>query len=82
MNGFIWKKHQDTTLEEANRMLEKSHWQVMELAETFTDEELFTKGIYKWSAEAPAGSVKILEKPVIFCCYGHIVVRGQRYVFY
>lgn len=44
MNVEFQKKHQDTTLEQAKEMLAKSHREVMELAETFTDEELFTKG--------------------------------------
>lgn len=56
MNEFFWKKHQDTTLEEAREMLEKSHRAVMELAETFTDEELFTKNIYPWVGTSSLGS--------------------------
>ena len=36
MNVAFWKKHQNTTLEEAKRMLEKSHSEVMALAERLT----------------------------------------------
>ena len=47
MNVEFWKKHQNTSLEDATRALEKSHKDVLELAEKFTNEELFSKNIYK-----------------------------------
>lgn len=56
MNVMFWKKHQNTTLEEAKAMLEQSHREVMELAETFTDEELFQKGIFQWVGGSTLGS--------------------------
>lgn len=56
LNEWFWKKHQDTTLDEAKEMLENSHREVMELAETFTDEELFTKGVYSWVGSSALGS--------------------------
>ncbi|MDE6661849.1 MAG: ClbS/DfsB family four-helix bundle protein [Lachnospiraceae bacterium] len=56
MNVEFWKKHQDTTLEQAKDMLEKSHNEVMKLAESFSDEELFTKGVYKWVGGSVLGS--------------------------
>lgn len=37
-------------------MLEKSHREVMDLAETFTNEELFSKGIYPWTGSSTLGS--------------------------
>ena len=37
-------------------MLAKSHEQVMELAESFTNEELFSKGVYKWVGTSTLGS--------------------------
>ncbi len=48
MNVEFWKKHQDTTLEQAEEMLAKSHREVMELAESLTEEELFTRGVFEW----------------------------------
>ena len=48
MNVEFWKKHQNTSLEEATRALEKSHKDVLELAEKFTNEELFSRKVYKW----------------------------------
>ena len=56
MNEQIWKKHQKTDLEKAKEMLEKSHKEVMDLAETFTNEELFSKGVYKWVGTSTLGS--------------------------
>ena len=56
MNVFFWKKHQNTSLEEAKEMLEQSHRAVMQLAETFSNEELFTKGVYKWVGGSTLGS--------------------------
>lgn len=56
MNVKFWEKHQNTTLEEAEDMLRKSHEEVLHLAEGFTDEELFSKGVYKWVGGSPLGS--------------------------
>ncbi len=56
MNEVFWQNHQNTTLEEAKDMLDKSHQEVMQLAETFTDEELFRKGIFPWVGNSPLGS--------------------------
>ena len=56
MNVEFWKKHQNTSLEEAKEMLEKSHNEVLCLAETFSNEELFTKGVYKWVGGSVLGS--------------------------
>ncbi|MBD5457970.1 MAG: ClbS/DfsB family four-helix bundle protein [Lachnospiraceae bacterium] len=56
MNVEFWKKHQNTSLEDAKKMLEDSHREVMALAETFTNEELFGKGVYKWAGTNAVGS--------------------------
>ena len=56
MNMEFWKKHQDTSLEDAKKMLEDSHREVMALAETFTDEELFGKGVFQWAGTNALGS--------------------------
>lgn len=56
MNVEFQKKHQDTTLEQAKEMLAKSHHEVMELAETFNNDELFTKGVFKWVGGSALGS--------------------------
>lgn len=56
MNVAFWEKHQGTTLEEAEKMLAKSHKEVISLAETFSNEELFSKGVYKWVGGSTLGS--------------------------
>lgn len=56
LNQLFWEKHQNTTLEEAKEMLEQSHREVMNLAETFTNDELFSKGIFKWAGNSTLGS--------------------------
>lgn len=56
MNVFFWKKHQNTTLDDAKEMLKNSHKEVLNLAETFTNEELFTKGMYQWVGTGTLGS--------------------------
>ncbi len=56
MNVEFWKKHQDTSLDDAKNMLKKSHAEVMKLAETFSNDELFSKDIYKWVGGSTLGS--------------------------
>ena len=56
MNMVFWKKHQNTPLDEAKEMLRKSHEEVMELAGEFSDEELFSKGVYQWVGGSTLGS--------------------------
>jgi len=46
MNIRFFEKHQATSYEDANSMLHATHNKVIELIETFTDEELFTKKYY------------------------------------
>lgn len=48
MNMKFWEKHQKTPLAEAKSMLEQSHREVMALADTFSEDELFQKGVFKW----------------------------------
>ena len=56
MNVEFWRKHQNTTLENAVKMFHKSHKDVLELAQTFTNEELFSKDVYKWVGGSVLGS--------------------------
>ncbi len=56
MNVEFWKKHRNTSLEEAKECLEKTHGEVLRLAETFSNEELFSKGVYKWVGGSTLGS--------------------------
>ena len=56
MNQEFWQKHQDTSLEEAKELLEKSHKDVLSLAESFSNDELFVKNIYPWVGGSTLGS--------------------------
>jgi len=47
MDKMIVEKHQSTTLEEAQSLLQQSHEEMLRLAESFSEEELFTKSYYK-----------------------------------
>lgn len=56
MNIEFWKKHQNTSLDDAKILLEKSHSEVMRLADTLSDEELFGKKVYGWVGSGTLGS--------------------------
>ena len=56
MNVEFFKKHQDTPLQKAKEMLKQSHIKVLDLAETFTNDELFSKGAYEWVGGSVLGS--------------------------
>lgn len=56
MNMEFWEKHQNTSIEDAKDMLDKSHSDVLNLAKSFTNEELFSKGVYKWTIGSTLGS--------------------------
>lgn len=56
MNVAFWEKHQTTSFEDAKAMLLQSHEDVLRLADTFTSEELFSKGVYAWVGGSTLGS--------------------------
>ena len=56
MNMGFWEKHQKTSLLESKEMLNKSHEAVMSLAASLTNEELFSKHVFKWVGESTIGS--------------------------
>lgn len=56
MNLAFWEKHRETSLEEAKRMLAETHERVMSLAEEYSNEELFSKGVYPWVGGSTLGS--------------------------
>lgn len=47
MDKMLVEKHQNTPLDEAKRLLQQTHEEMLDLADSFTEEELFTKGFYK-----------------------------------
>ena len=56
MNMNFWKKHQNTSLEEATELLNESHAEVIKLVESYTNEELFSKNVFKWVGGSTLGS--------------------------
>ena len=48
MNVEFWQKHQNTNLEDAKKLFEKSHAEVLKLAEAYSNEQLFNRGVYPW----------------------------------
>ena len=47
MDKMIVEKHQSTTLAEARKLLQQTHDEMFRLAESFSEEDLFTKGFFK-----------------------------------
>ena len=47
MDKMLVEKHQATSLSDARAMLAQSHVKMLQLADGFSQEELFTKGYYK-----------------------------------
>jgi hypothetical protein len=56
MNVEFWEKHQTTSYETARQLLTESHKQVMALADTFSNDELFSKGSFSWVGGSTLGS--------------------------
>lgn len=56
LNQKIWERYQNVTLADAEEMLRKSHADILELVKRHTDEELFTKGLYKWTKTSSLGA--------------------------
>lgn len=48
MNCEFWEKHQKTSLDDARKMFERSHAEVLKLAENYTNDQLFSRGVYEW----------------------------------
>lgn len=56
MNAGFWEKHQSTSYEDSKEMLLESHKKVMDLIDTFTNEELFEKKHFNWTGTTNIGS--------------------------
>lgn len=62
MNIEIWKKHQGTSLEESIRLLDISHKEITKLLDNYTNEDLFNKGVYRWTGGTSLGSYFISSR--------------------
>lgn len=56
MNVEFMEQNKDSSYEEALKKLKESHAAVMTLAEPFTDDQLFTKGVFPWVGGTTLGS--------------------------
>ena len=56
MNVEFWKKHPHTPLTEAKTKLKESHKDVMALIETFSNEQIFAKGVFDWTGTSTLGA--------------------------
>ena len=59
MNVKLRDKHDDTTYDQALNLFIESHKKVMALAQSFTNEQLFTKGALPWTGNSTLGSAFI-----------------------
>lgn len=56
MNVGFWEKHQDTPLDKAKLMVKESHRNVIEMINSFSNDELFSKGSLSWTGTSTLGS--------------------------
>jgi hypothetical protein len=56
MNVEFWKKHQNTTYQDAFSIFRQSHHDVMQMINLFSDEQLFTKKFFEWTGTTSLGS--------------------------
>ena len=56
MNMEFFKKHQNTSYEKAKELLNDSYKKIIDLANKFTDDELFSKNIFPWVGGSTLGS--------------------------
>ena len=63
LNAEIWEHYQDTPLSDIQEMLTSSHSHIIELIESFTDEELFTKQHFPWTGTTSLGSYMVSAAP-------------------
>ncbi|NND77429.1 MAG: ClbS/DfsB family four-helix bundle protein [Flavobacteriales bacterium] len=56
LNKEIWKMYQDTSLEEAKKLIKTSFKKVFKLIETHSNDELFEKKRYHWTGSTSLGA--------------------------
>jgi hypothetical protein len=56
LNMEIWKKYQNTSLSAAKDMLKESHKMILNLIESHTNDELFSRDVYKWTKTSTLGA--------------------------
>lgn len=56
MNIGFWEKHQETSLESAEKMLKATHKDIIEMINSLEDDELFEKEHFRWTGTTSLGS--------------------------
>lgn len=56
MNQELWKKHQNTKIEDAIKIFKKSHESVLKMIQPFSNDELFIKKHFDWTGTTTLGS--------------------------
>lgn len=56
MNTAFWENHQATSYEDSRKMLLESHKNIINIIQSFSNEELFTKAYFKWSGSTSIGA--------------------------
>lgn len=56
MNVEFWMKHQDTPYGTAKEILKESHFQVLAVIDSFSNDELFVKQAFSWTGGSTLGS--------------------------
>ena len=59
LNKKFWNEYQDISLAEAKKLIKKSHAEVMDIVNKHSNDELFTKGEYKWTGTTSLGAYLI-----------------------
>ncbi|PCJ19536.1 MAG: hypothetical protein COB02_07260 [Candidatus Cloacimonadota bacterium] len=59
LNKKIWKQYQNTSYNDALKLLNESFLQIQELIKNHTDQELFEKKLYKWTGTTSLASYLI-----------------------
>ena len=56
LNMEIWKKYQDVSLEDSKKMLNETHDMILALIDPHSNDELFSKNVYKWTKSSTLGA--------------------------
>ena len=62
MNVALWEKHQKTSLTDARKLFETSHQAVLKLLDNYSNEQLFSRGVYPW-VNTELGSYFVSVRP-------------------
>lgn len=63
MNIKFWEKHQNTKLDNAKEMLNKSHNDALRLIQSFSNDELFIKKYFDWTGTTTLGTYCVSALP-------------------